>query len=165
MSTSASAGDPSPQTKPSTFSGRRPQKGMPRSGLAQSEDVGQRGTLDPSRRDGSLTSSSRSVQSLASYDFSKLDRLDDSLNTPGIVRSAASNSSQQDLRTLPDEKGFSIQIGSELFRLSGASIMSDGRLHDILDCDEDELRILEHPRTSLPTSSNSCNKARIVQPL
>ncbi|KAI4221725.1 MAG: hypothetical protein L6R36_006693 [Xanthoria steineri] len=98
---------------------------MPRSGLAQSEDVGQRGTLDPPRRDGSLTSSSRSVQSLASYDFSKLDRLDDSLNTPGIVRSAASNSSQQDVRTLPDEKGFSIQIGSELFRLSGASIMSD----------------------------------------
>ena len=27
---------------------------------------------------------------------------------------------------LPAEKGFPIQIGSELFRLSGASIMSDG---------------------------------------
>ena len=27
---------------------------------------------------------------------------------------------------LPPEKGFPIQIGSELFRLSGASIMSDG---------------------------------------
>jgi hypothetical protein len=28
---------------------------------------------------------------------------------------------------LPSEKVFSIQIGSELFRLSGASIASDGR--------------------------------------
>ena len=28
---------------------------------------------------------------------------------------------------LPAEKGFPIQIGSELFRLSGASIMSDGQ--------------------------------------
>lgn len=27
---------------------------------------------------------------------------------------------------LPAEKGFAIQIGSEVFRLSGASIMSDG---------------------------------------
>ena len=28
---------------------------------------------------------------------------------------------------LPHEKGFPIQVGSELFRLSGASIMSDGQ--------------------------------------
>ena len=28
--------------------------------------------------------------------------------------------------SLPAEKGYPIQIGSELFRLSGASIMSDG---------------------------------------
>jgi hypothetical protein len=30
--------------------------------------------------------------------------------------------------TLPTEKVFSIQIGTELFRLSGASIASDGQL-------------------------------------
>lgn len=30
--------------------------------------------------------------------------------------------------TLPAEKVFSIQIGTELFRLSGASIASDGQL-------------------------------------
>lgn len=29
--------------------------------------------------------------------------------------------------TLPKEKVFSIQIGSEIFRLSGASIASDGK--------------------------------------
>ena len=33
----------------------------------------------------------------------------------------------QDQNVLPNEKGFPIQIGSELFRLSGASIMSDGQ--------------------------------------
>ncbi|KAL8841315.1 MAG: hypothetical protein Q9176_003408 [Flavoplaca citrina] len=101
---------------------------MPRSNLSQSEDGQQRETLEPPRQDDSLTSSSRSVRSSASYDFSKLDQLQDSINPPGIVRSAASNSSQQDFSTLPDEKSFTIQIGSELFRLSGASIMSDGYL-------------------------------------
>lgn len=165
MSTNAPAGISSPKNKPSTFSGRTQQKPMPRYGMSQSEEGGQRETLEPPRRDGSLTSSTRSVQSLASFDFSKLDRLDESINTPGIVRSAASNSSQQDLPTLPDEKGFSIQIGSELFKLSGASIMSDGRSHGILVCNQDKLRILEHPRTSLPISSNSCNKPRIAQAL
>ncbi|KAI4259148.1 MAG: hypothetical protein L6R42_004723 [Xanthoria sp. 1 TBL-2021] len=125
MSTNAPAGISSPKNKPSTFLGRTQRKPMPRSGMSQPEEGGQMETLEPPRRDGSLTSSSRSVQSLASFDFSKLDRLDESINTPGIVRSAASNSSQQDLPALPDEKGFSIQIGSELFKLSGASIMSD----------------------------------------
>ena len=40
---------------------------------------------------------------------------------PGIMRDV-----NQDHGALPNEKGFPIQIGSELFRLSGASIMSDG---------------------------------------
>ncbi|KAL9034565.1 MAG: hypothetical protein Q9180_005333 [Flavoplaca navasiana] len=111
----------------SANAGRKQQRPMPRSNLSQSEDGQQRGTLEPPRQDDSLTSSSRSVRSSASYDFSKLDQLHDSINVPGIVRSAASNSSQ-DFSTLPDEKSFTIQIGSELFKLSGASIMSDGYL-------------------------------------
>ncbi|KAL8652769.1 MAG: hypothetical protein Q9226_004125 [Calogaya cf. arnoldii] len=128
MSATASPGFTPPKPKSSIDSGRNQQKPRPRSGLSLSEEDGQRETLEPPRQDASLSSSSRSVHSQASYDFSKLDRLDDTIDTPGIVRSAASNPSQQDFPALPDEKGFSIQIGSELFKLSGASIMSDGYL-------------------------------------
>jgi len=51
-------------------------------------------------------------------------------NNGGIKRSILRQSqvdAWQDMSAgLPAEKGFPIQIGSELFRLSGASIMSDG---------------------------------------
>ncbi|KAL8782804.1 MAG: hypothetical protein Q9213_005083 [Squamulea squamosa] len=131
MSAHGSGGVPSPSSKFLSNSQRKQQppiakRTVPQSNLSQQEDNGQRETLEPPRQDDSLTSSSRSVQSLASFDFSKVDRLDEAIATPGIVRSSASNASQQDLPGLPDEKGFSIQIGSELFKLSGASIMSDG---------------------------------------
>ena len=46
--------------------------------------------------------------------------------TPGVLRSGQGNDAQNRQFTLPPGKGFPIQIGSELFRLSGASIMSDG---------------------------------------
>ncbi|KAL9617109.1 MAG: hypothetical protein Q9204_008507, partial [Flavoplaca sp. TL-2023a] len=128
MSTNLPRGFSPLKPVPSANAGRKQQRPMPRSNLSQSEDGQQRETLEPPRQDDSLTSSSRSVRSSASYDFSKLDQLQDSINAPGIVRSAASNSSQQDFSTLPDEKSFTIQIGSELFKLSGASIMSDGYL-------------------------------------
>lgn len=52
-------------------------------------------------------------------------------NSGGIKRSILRQSqvdAWQDMSAgLPAEKGFPIQIGSELFRLSGASIMSDGQ--------------------------------------
>ncbi|KAL8869430.1 MAG: hypothetical protein Q9174_004278 [Haloplaca sp. 1 TL-2023] len=73
-------------------------------------------------QDGSIASSNHSSQSRVSFDFSNVDGLANSFPTPGIVRSGASSTSHG---RLPDEKGFSIQIGSELFKLSGASIMSD----------------------------------------
>ena len=47
---------------------------------------------------------------------------------------------------LPPEKVFPIQIGSDLFRLSGASISSDGSYHSQSHCLL-RLRILEHPHT------------------
>ena len=49
--------------------------------------------------------------------------------TPGVLRSSPGNDGQNSQFTLPPGKGFPIQIGSELFRLSGASIMSDGQYH------------------------------------
>ena len=126
MSTNPPRGFSPLKPVPSANAGRKQQRPMPRSNLSQSEDGQQRETLEPPRQDDSLTSSSRFVRSSASYDFSNLDQLQDSINAPGIVRSAASNPSQQDFSTLPDEKSFTIQIGSELFKLSGASIISDG---------------------------------------
>jgi hypothetical protein len=57
---------------------------------------------------------------------------------------------------LPAGKVFPIQIGSELFRLSGASISSDGK-HDrqISFAQVKKLRLLEHPRTFRISSANS----------
>lgn len=52
----------------------------------------------------------------------------------GILRQSLSSDTKKPLEAgtqksnLPHEKVFSIQLGSELFRLSGASIASDGQL-------------------------------------
>ena len=44
---------------------------------------------------------------------------------PGVLHNPNLGDTPSDAFTLPPGKGFPIQIGSELFRLSGASIMSD----------------------------------------
>lgn len=46
---------------------------------------------------------------------------------PGILRTRQGDDAQSGQQALPPAKGFSIQIGSENFKLSGASIMSDGQ--------------------------------------
>ena len=54
----------------------------------------------------------------------------DSVNGRSRTRTFHNNrmDEAQDGRSgLPHEKGFPIQVGTELFRLSGASIMSDGQ--------------------------------------
>lgn len=45
--------------------------------------------------------------------------------TPGVMRASQAGDGSSEQFSLPPGKGFPIQIGSELFRLSGASIMSD----------------------------------------
>ena len=47
---------------------------------------------------------------------------------PSILRNHQADTPQEGRPGLPAEKGFPIQIGSELFRLSGTSIMSDCEL-------------------------------------
>lgn len=72
----------------------------------------------------------------------------------------------QDMSTgLPAEKGFPIQIGSELFRLSGASIMSDGQSLFRASAQEIHvwLRVLEHPLISPSFSRLNCVKMKIQQ--
>ena len=49
------------------------------------------------------------------------------VRTPGVLR-AGDALLRNGQNILPAEKAFSIQIGWRLFRLSGASIMSDGKL-------------------------------------
>ena len=44
-----------------------------------------------------------------------------------VARNNSTSESSQPKEALPNQKGFPIQCGSELFRLSGASIMSDGK--------------------------------------
>ncbi|KAL8664237.1 MAG: hypothetical protein Q9202_003187 [Teloschistes flavicans] len=89
---------------------------MPQTHRSQQADEGQK-----ERSSGSVAPSSHSTQSYASTDFSNIDQLAGKFKVPGIVRGG----SEHDGRRLPDEKGFSIQVGSELYKLSGASIMSD----------------------------------------
>ena len=50
------------------------------------------------------------------------------IKTPGVLRTGDAALLRGGKPTLPAEKAFAIQIGWRLFRLSGASIMSDGRL-------------------------------------
>ena len=90
-----------------------------------------------STRGGSLVSTTSGF-SRGEYEFPKSEvGGDDNTNrfmiqenrgagrTPGVLRNG--QSADVDQFTLPPGKGFPIQIGSELFRLSGASIMSDGQ--------------------------------------
>ncbi len=51
---------------------------------------------------------------------------------PGVLRTRPGSESEDGQRTLPHAKGFSIQIGSEVFRLSGASILSDGQYNNCM---------------------------------
>ena len=55
---------------------------------------------------------------------------------PSILRQRQIDAFKEGNGGLPAEKGFPIQIGSELFRLSGASIMSDGLLSLLVICDQ-----------------------------
>lgn len=98
-----------------------------------------RGQAGQSTRGVSLVSSTSGLSSgeieLPKYEVANGDNSRRSLNqenrgagrTPGVLRSVQGDVTQNDQFTLPPGKGFPIQIGSELFRLSGASIMSDGQ--------------------------------------
>ena len=76
-----------------------------------------------------------------------------------ILRNRGQGITHDEQWSLPAEKGFPIQIGSELFRLSGASIMSDGQpfLLALLSV-RPLLRMLEHPHISHGSSRNNSVK-------
>lgn len=88
---------------------------------------------------GDSTVSSVSGQSRVENHLSRSDGQDDEYistlsrtekkgtgQVPGVLRSRPGFELDDGQHSLPHAKGFSIQIGSELFKLSGASIMSDG---------------------------------------
>lgn len=102
------------------------------------EDEPKTNQLGSSARGGS-TVSSASGQSRAENHLSRSDGQDDEYtstlsrtekkglgNTPGVLRTRPGFELDDGQHSLPHTKGFSIQIGSESFKLSGASIMSDG---------------------------------------
>ncbi len=83
--------------------------------------------------------------------------------TPGVLRTEQGNDATNGQFALPPGKGFPIQIGSELFRLSGASIMSDGQYYLQRTMEERfMLRVLEHPHTSQDFSRNSFDRTKMV---
>lgn len=82
--------------------------------------------------------------------------------TPGVLRTRQGDGMQNGQRTLPHAKGFSIQIGSEIFKLSGASIMSDGQYKLGYICSRQALlRILEHPHIFQSFSRSSFSRERL----
>ena len=102
------------------------------------EDESKINQLGTSARGGS-TVSSTSGQSRGENHLSRSDGQDDdytstlsrtekkgAAQTPGVLRTRLGFEMDDGQHSLPHAKGFSIQIGSELFKLSGASIMSDG---------------------------------------
>jgi hypothetical protein len=81
--------------------------------------------------------------------------------TPSIMRATRAQSFPEIPKILPHEKVFPVQIGCELFRLSGASISSDGQCSPVF-CSgslrgigfvDKKLRMLEHPHI-LPSFSS-----------
>lgn len=81
--------------------------------------------------------------------------------TPGVLRTRQGEEDKNEQQALPHAKGFPIQIGSENFKLSGASIMSDGQSSfAICPCSWSLLRILEHPHTSQGSLRNSFDRAK-----
>ena len=81
---------------------------------------------------------------------------------PGVLRIGDAALLRNGQPTLPVEKAFAIQIGWRLFRLSGASIMSDGECEPVermVDCTM--LKSLERPPTSLPISKNNSAWMRV----
>lgn len=58
---------------------------------------------------------------------------------PGVLRLKDGLANRNGDCTLPHDKAFSIQIGWRLFRLSGASIMSDGKYHVALRCEDADM--------------------------
>ena len=77
--------------------------------------------------------------------------------TPGVLRTRQGDDLYNGQNTLPHTKGFSIQIGSETFKLSGASIMSDGQ-YSLNHSFRSLLRILEHPHISQSFLRNNFNR-------
>ena len=89
--------------------------------------------------------SSPSLQSRGAHDYTKLDNGGDESRSgnlragadmghgpiPGVVISAEHDDQHDDVTngSLPSGRGFLIQVGTETFKLSGASIMSDGMVY------------------------------------
>ena len=84
-----------------------------------------------------------------------------SARTPGVLRSGDPSLYLNGKSALPAEKAFSIQIGWRLFKISGASIMSDGKHCDAeVRIGERALRSLQHHHISLHISRSKRGRAR-----
>ncbi|KAL8901184.1 MAG: hypothetical protein Q9207_005330 [Kuettlingeria erythrocarpa] len=136
--------------------------GVAASGMAQRDGNGREET--PSNpKHGSLASGTHSVQSLSSFDFNRLDQLGESTAAPSVLRVGARSASSNSQPRLPDEKGFSIQIGPEVFKLSGASIMSDGGVKTLfIDRDPETFRdIARHLQGYLVTPKDGSHFVKL----
>ena len=82
------------------------------------------GSSTRSQTANELEPSSKAEENLRAAESSLLESMGAG-RVPGVLRTPNTEAGSSDQFALPPGKGFPIQIGSELFRLSGASIMSD----------------------------------------
>ena len=82
-----------------------------------------------------------------------------SVQTPGLLQSGDGAVYRNGQSTLPAEKAFSIQIGWRQFKLSGASIMSDGE-SAFLAISATPLTSLERLHTSPHILKSRCDKRK-----
>lgn len=136
-------------------------------------DVGQR--PDVSRKPSAESSRSSASQAPYSGEYTGLDTPDAGSRSsgqlsgkkgdgvsPSILRNRQIDTPQEVRAGLPAEKGFPIQIGSELFRLSGTSIMSDCELPCPRWVLRRKLRVLEHPLTFQNSSKSNYGKVKTI---
>lgn len=129
--------DPSPPKRPSVSKQIEPQSARATRSRAQEQ-----GTDNPQDGDVSNPSQGGEDNERSKASSSKQKETVDLTQERRIAEISAKLTT-----VLPAGKVFPIQIGSELFRLSGASISSDGPYHSILSCGY-RLTVLEHPHIS-----------------
>ena len=105
-------------------------------------------------RGAAETSSAKRDNDLRAAESSLLETMGAG-RVPGVLRTPNMAEGASEEFALPLGKGFPIQIGSELFRLSGASILSDCKQIPPGFSLGSMLRFLEHPRTFRGSSKNN----------
>lgn len=112
-------------------SGAQPLAALSRVYRSQKADEKEFGIRAMAMANGSSNQGKKSAPTVMTLESPPSNVSPNHQNPPGILRDPVASSARKMNTDIPDilphERVFPIQIGSELFRLSGASISSDGK--------------------------------------